>query len=81
MRNRHWSRDTVRRACINHELFTHGTNPEYEQMLKKVESREPTTKALYDVAHVIQMNSEGFTVAEIMTILEREAVITIFEVE
>lgn len=79
-RIRYWSRDTVRTVCINNGMFTRGTNCEYEQMLNKVESREPTTKALFEVAQVILMSSEGRSLAEIMTLLE-QAVITTFTVE
>lgn len=80
-RHRYWSRETVVRTCIKHDLFTHGTNSEYEAMLKKVESSEPTTKAMFSVGYLIRQSSEGRTTAEIMTLLEREAVITTFEID
>lgn len=81
IRHRYWSRETVVRTCIKHDLFTHGTNREYESMLEKVESSEPTTAAMFNVASLIFQSSEGRTVAEIMTLLERDAVITTFEIK
>ena len=80
-RNRMWNRDTVRQACINNDLYTRGDNGDYSKMLDMVDSREPTTKAMYLVAKDIQEHSDMQTITNVMFILERDAVITTFEID
>ncbi len=80
-RNRSWGSDTVRDACIRNDLYTCGGNEAYSAMLDMVERTEPTTKAMYLVAKDIQEHSEDQTITNVMYILEREAVITTFEID
>jgi len=80
-RNRTWDRDTVRRACIANHLYTEGDNEAYSKMLDMVDRTEPTTKAMYLVAKDIQEHSFEQTITNVMFILEREAVITTFEID
>ena len=80
-RNRMWSRDTVRKACIANHLYTEGDNEAYNKMLDMVDSREPHTKAMYLVAKDIQEHSFEQTITNVMFILERDAVITTFEID
>ena len=79
-RNRRWGRDTVREACIRNDLYTCGDNEAYNKMLDMVERTAPTTKAMYLVAKDIQEHSFEQTITNVMFILEREAVITTFEI-
>ena len=79
-RNRMWSRDTVRKACIANHLYTKGDNEAYSKMLDKADRTEPTTKAMYLVAKDIQEHSFEQTITNVMFILERDAVITTFEI-
>ena len=79
-RNRRWGRDTVREACIANHLYTCGDNEAYNKMLDMVERTSPTTKAMYLVAKDIQEHSDMQTITNVMFILEREAVITTFEI-
>ncbi len=80
-RNRMWDRDTVRRACIANHLYTEGDNEAYSKMLDMADRTEPTTKAMYLVAKDIQEHSFEQTITNVMFILERDAVITTFEID
>lgn len=80
-RNRRWGRETVRNACIANHLYTEGDNEAYSKMLDMAERTEPTTKAMYLVAKDIQEHSFEQTITNVMFILEREAVITTFEID
>ena len=80
-RNRMWDRDTVRQACIANHLYTEGDNEAYSKMLDMAGRTEPTTKAMYLVAKDIQEHSDDQTITNVMFILEREAVITTFEID
>lgn len=79
-RNRRWDFNSVREACIRNDLYTRGTNEDYSAMLDMVERTEPTTKAMYLVAKDIQEHSFDQTITNVMFILEREAVLTTFEI-
>ena len=79
-RNRYWDAGTVREACIRNDLYTAGDSEAYTAMLDMVERTEPTTKAMYLVAKDIQEHSADQTITNVMFILEREAVITTFEI-
>lgn len=79
--DRRWSFDTVRTACIKNHLYTDGSCEEYSSMLERVETMNPTYENLYTVARDIKEHSEGQTITNIMFILEREAVITTFEID
>lgn len=75
--HRFWSSRSVREACINNELYTHGDNHDYMLMLRNVEVLIPVLENLYSIARDISRHSgEWSTVEDVMTILEREAVIT-----
>lgn len=80
-RKRMWDSDTVRRACIANHLYTCGTNEDYRKMLDMADRTEPTTKAMYLVAKDINANSYMQTITNVMFILERDAVITTFEID
>ena len=80
-RNRSWSSSSVREACVRNDLYTCGDNEAYSKMLDMVERTEPTTKAMYLVAKDIQEHSFEQTITNVMYILEREAVITTFEID
>lgn len=83
--SRCWDYDSVRETCIRGQFYTCGTCKDYEAMLQFVEENEPTTENLFTVAVDIWNHSdselEGFTVENIMSRLEREAVRTWFETE
>lgn len=79
-RNRYWDANSVREACIRNDLYTAGDSEAYTAMLNMVERTEPTTKAMYLVAKDIQEHSDDQTITNVMFILEREAVITTFEI-
>lgn len=79
-RRRYWSYGSVRQACINNRLYTRGDCEAYEKMLNLADRTEPTTKAVYLVAKDIQEHSKNQTITNVMFILEREAVITTFEI-
>lgn len=77
---RHWSLDSVRKACIKNHLYTRGTCNEYDKMLKLVATMIPTYENIYIIARNIKDHSEDRTVIDIMFILENEAVDTTFEI-
>lgn len=80
-RVRTWNFWSVRDACIKNNLYTCGTSQEYDNMLDHVSNLEPTTAALFHIAMDIVGHSEDQTVTNIMYILERDAVITTFEID
>lgn len=79
-RIRSWDRRSVRDACIYNDLYTCGDNDEYEEMQCMVDRMQPTIKSLYLVAKDIQERSKNQTITNVMFILEREAVLTTFEI-
>lgn len=79
--DRCWTAGSVRKACIDNDLFTLGDNEEYGQMLLLVSKLYPNTENLYSIAKMIEKYSEEQTIANIMTILEKEAITTTYEIE
>jgi len=79
--NRFWDHTTVRAACIKNDLYTCGDNEEYSAMFDLVDKTPPTTQGLYIIAKDIAEHSDYQTITNVMFILEREAVITTFEID
>ena len=79
--NRRWSGMSVRQTCIKHDLYTCGDNENYEHMLNWVERLYPNTENLYFIAEDIQKHSKDQTVTNVMFLLERDAVMTTFEID
>ena len=79
-RNRRWSATSVRKACIANHLYTCGDNEAYAKMLDLADSHEPTTKTMYRVAKDIAEHSYEQTITNVMFILEKDAIITTFEI-
>ena len=79
---RTWSAASVRSMCINHSFYTCGDNEDYSHMLDWVDRLYPSTETLFFIAEDIRKHSTyGIPVESIMFDLEREAVITYFEVK
>ena len=78
---RRWSDDSVQAACIKNDLYTRGTYDQYDKMLKSADVLQPTVENLYRLAKDIKEHSEGQTITNVMFILERAAVTTIFEID
>ena len=79
--NRRSSGMSVRQTCIKHDLYTCGDNEDYEHMLNWVERLYPNTENLYFIAEDIQKHSKDQTVTNVMFLLERDAVMTTFEID
>ena len=79
-RIRRWSANSVREACIRNNLYTRGDNEAYSAMLDRVDRNQPTTKAMYLAAKDIAEHSRDQSITNVMFILERECVITTFEI-
>lgn len=79
-RIRRWYGFKVRAACIRNDLYTRGDNEAYSAMLDMVDRTPPTTKAMYLVAKDIAEHSKDQPITNVMFILERECVITTFEI-
>ncbi|MCI9505767.1 MAG: hypothetical protein HFF62_04145 [Oscillospiraceae bacterium] len=79
--NRFWTPHSVRQTCITHDLYTGGDCEEYEKMLDRVRNCEPTTENLYVIAKDIQEHSNGQTITNVMFLLEKDAVMTTFEID
>ena len=79
--NRIWSIERVRRACINNDLYTRGDNEDYDHMLQWVRRLYPNTENMYFIAQDICEHSEDQTIANVMFILENEAILTAFEID
>ena len=80
-RIRSWYGYSVREACIRNELYTRGDNDAYMKMLNLVDETGPTTKAMYLVAKDIAAHSKDRSITNVMFILERECVVTTFEID
>ncbi len=78
---RMWSSESVRIACIRNDLYTCGDCKDYSQMLNSVDSMEPTVENLYLIAKDIKDHSDDQTIGNVMFILEKMAVTTIYEIE
>lgn len=78
---RKWSPESVMETCQRNNLYTCGDNWEYRRMLSGVFYSNPTYVNLYKTACDIQKHSENQSIENVMFILEREAVITTFEIE
>lgn len=76
-----WIWDDVRRACIKNNLYTAGTNEEYDALAQIVTITKPTTSSIYLVAKDICEHSVGQTVSNIMFILANEAVTTTYKID
>lgn len=75
--HRFWSARSVREACVNNELYTCGDAHDYAMMLRRVEVLSPVFENLYDIARDISSHSlEWASIADVMSILEREAINT-----
>lgn len=70
---------SVRSCCIKHSLYTCGTVREYDAMLQKTEE-EFSLKLLYEIAIDIYEHSEDQTVTNIMSLLTKDAVTTVYEI-
>ncbi len=78
---RSWCSETVKQCCIRNEMYTYGSNEDYERMLGWVNLMVPTVDNLYVVAKDIAERSEGQTITTVMFLLAREAIVTTFEIE
>ena len=78
---RQWSAGDVRVSCIRNDLYTRGSNEEYDAMLTSVDELEPTTENIYRIAKDIQEHSVNQTITNIMFILDRESVYTFYYID
>lgn len=79
-RTPHWTVSDVREACIRNNLYTRGTNEEYEKMFDIVRRcPKPGDIGIWSVAKDIAEHSTGQTVTNVMFILANEAVKYTFE--
>ena len=80
--NRFWTPHSVRQTCIIHDLYTRGGCREYEHMLGLVDQfrDNPSTENLYVIAKDIQEHSRNQTITNVMFLLEKDAVMTTFEI-
>lgn len=78
--HRKWSVESVMETCQKNHLYTCGTNRQYRCMLDSVYFSDPTYENLYKIATDIVKHSEDQTVTNVMTILEKEAVTTTFDI-
>ena len=78
---RKWSNSSVRKMCVEHELYTNGCNEDYDHMLSWVDRLYPNYENMLFIAEDIVKHSEEADLANIMFLLEREAVTTFFEIK
>ncbi len=76
-----WDSDTVKYCCIRNEMYTCGSNKDYERMLDMVNQMIPTVDNLYVIAKDIAEHSDNQTITTAMFLLMREAIVTTFEIE
>lgn len=78
----HWDADDVRCMCIRNDLYTHGTNRDYEAMFDIVRSNpHPTLDNIYQVADDINRHSEDQTITNIMFLLSNSVVRRFYDIE
>ena len=78
---RRWSMYRMRRMCMDNDLYTSGGVSEYNNMLGFVDTTKPTYENIYLVAADINAHSENQTVENIMYLIERHVVVTMFGVD
>ena len=80
---RFWTPLSVRQACIKNDLYTGGDCKEYEHMLDLVDQfrDNPSIENLHVIAKDIQEHSNGQTITNVMYLLEKDAVMTTFEID
>lgn len=76
-----WSPSKVREACIANQLYTRGDNEDYSLLLEWVGTVSPTLGNLYLAAEDICEHSTGNSITNVMYILEKEAVVTVYDIE
>ena len=77
--------DKVRMVCIQHGLYTRGTNEEYTNLFKMCKE-EVTTELLYKLAvdiveHSRSWNTDNEQITNVMYLLNKHAVVTYYEIE
>lgn len=76
-----WSYETVRECCIANNLYTCGTVRQYDQMFQMVMAKEnPELIDIYNVAKDIAEHSEDQTVTNVMYLLNKDAIVRLYEV-
>lgn len=76
-----WSYETVRTCCIANNLYTCGTVRQYDQMFQMVMAKEnPELIDIYNVAKDIAEHSEDQTVTNVMYLLNKDAIVRLYEV-
>lgn len=80
---RFWTPHSVRQTCIENDLYTGGDCEEYERMLDSVNQLRdnPSPENLYVIAKDIQEHSKEQTITNVMFLLEKDAVMTTFEID
>ena len=76
-----WSPSKVREACIANQLYTRGDNEAYSLLLEWVGTVSPTLGNLYLAAEDICEHSKDQSIENVMYILEKEAVVTVYDIE
>lgn len=76
-----WSYETVRKCCITNNLYTCGTVRQYDHMFQMVMAKEnPELIDIYNVAKDITEHSEDQTVTNVMYLLNKYAIVRLYEV-
>lgn len=73
--------DGVRSCCITHNLYTRGTCRDYDFALNFADTQDYSLKMLYELAEDICKHSENQTITNVMHLLRKDAVITIYEID
>lgn len=79
--NRKWTVQSVMDVCIQNQLYTRGDSEQYGSMLDRVRNLYPSTENLYLIAKDIYEHSKEQTITNVMFMLEKDAVITTFEID
>ncbi|WP_027406139.1 hypothetical protein [Anaerovibrio sp. RM50] len=78
----HWDWYGVRNMCINHSLYTCGSNEDYSALLDEVrETMYATPESIYYVAFdILEHSDTDMRVEDIMYHLNKEAVIRFYNI-
>lgn len=75
---RQWTMESVRKVCVDNDLYTCGGNEEYGRMLDRVKEVYPNTEGIHAIAEDIMEHSEGQTITSIMFLLANKAVTILY---
>lgn len=77
-----WCGETIRSMCIRHNLYTKGSNDEYNSMLDLVDSFEPSIQMIYIIASdILKHSNTDMTIETLMYTINKEVIEVFYDFE